>query len=629
MAGAWQLGDDENRVDEVNAGTGLRRAAQLKSSPRRLESWRSRRDWCGKGETTCNRDRKKGTAELRSITVFLAPDSLADISIGPLLSVCGDDYLLTGIKDLSLKVVRHSFFRFSFFELLTYMPYLPFLSTNIRAANDLKNTIKNCNEHERDKFEPLLLFRNLDKTTIASVAFSSIIPFLQHVSLDVACLTRNTLNTIRAMAYTCRFMMRKNVVTAFSRLLLIIAAQTSSSLSASNMRRGRPTTASLYLHDLTWSTAEGAILLNGRHQFHVKGANWFGLDYAGTRAPYGLWTSPLNDVLDFLALNQFNVLRLPVASTTANNLTLEIPTSSVRGDNSLRGMNVGQLLDTIFERAAARGILVVLALCNDDVTSLSGAHNEGLWYGTMLSYQEFQDTWRRLLRRYGQRWNLLGIDLLDRPGRGRAEWGVHNSSTDWNLAAQDTAAVLIQEYPQYRGLWFVQGIEGGDFAAKYATDLRGALVHPLDLFTSENTQRVVYQVSLLGPSVSPTMSYAYSTSFPDQMYAAYDELFGGVEEATGRAVVVGKWGGSLNDAQQGDAMWQKAVAEYFIDRCLDDTIYWALNPNETGGLLAGETANEGKLALMARVHPHPSLLLPNGEGWQFVSGSSANPACNA
>ena len=359
------------------------------------------------------------------------------------------------------------------------------------------------------------------------------------------------------------------------------------------------------------------------------------MDTADTRAPHGLWATTLDDVLDFLALNKFNVLRLPVAYTVACDLALCVPTSVVSGDSSLHGLNVGKLLDTIFERAAARGILVVLALYNDDATTLFGSQDQGLWYGSKASYRDFQDAWRRLLTRYGGRWNLLGVDVLDRPGRGRATWAEGNSSTDWNLAAQDTAAILIQEYPQYRGLWFVQGIEGGDFAANYATDLRGALTQPLDLFTPANTKRVVYEVLLMGPSVSPSMGYVYATAFPDQMYAAYDQLFGGVEEATGRAVVVGKWGGSLDDAQQGDAMWHKAVADYFVDRCLDDTIYWALNPNakDTGGVLSADwrTPNEAKLALLARVQPRPSVLLHNAEpegGWLFVSGSSANPTCN-
>jgi len=433
------------------------------------------------------------------------------------------------------------------------------------------------------------------------------------------------------------------VATLLSTLLALVTAQGPSPAPAWSMLRGRgggkslatPVTASLRLRDLSWTTEQGTILLNGRHHFHCKGVSWFGMDTADTRAPHGLWATTLDDVLDFLALNKFNVLRLPVAYTVACDLALCVPTSVVSGDSSLHGLNVGKLLDTIFERAAARGILVVLALYNDDATTLFGSQDQGLWYGSKASYRDFQDAWRRLLTRYGGRWNLLGVDVLDRPGRGRATWAEGNSSTDWNLAAQDTAAILIQEYPQYRGLWFVQGIEGGDFAANYATDLRGALTQPLDLFTPANTKRVVYEVLLMGPSVSPSMGYVYATAFPDQMYAAYDQLFGGVEEATGRAVVVGKWGGSLDDAQQGDAMWHKAVADYFVDRCLDDTIYWALNPNakDTGGVLSADwrTPNEAKLALLARVQPRPSVLLHNAEpegGWLFVSGSSANPTCN-
>ena len=31
------------------------------------------------------------------------------------------------------------------------------------------------------------------------------------------------------------------------------------------------------LHNLTWTSERGAILLNGR-QFHLKGVNWFGLE---------------------------------------------------------------------------------------------------------------------------------------------------------------------------------------------------------------------------------------------------------------------------------------------------------------------------------------------------------------
>ncbi len=394
-----------------------------------------------------------------------------------------------------------------------------------------------------------------------------------------------------------------------------------------------PPVATLKLMDLAWSTEKGAILLNGRHHFHIKGLNWFGIENAETRAPHGLWSTTLDDVLDFLALNHFNTLRLPVSYTVAHDLALAVPPSAVGADPSLKGLNVGQLLDTIFDRAAARGILIILALHNDDITS---PDDKGLWYGSASSYHDFQDAWRRLLARTCWRWNLLGADLLDRPGRGHATWGNKDPSHDWNLAAQDTAAMLSKEYPIFKGLWFVQGIEGGKFAANFATDLRGAYMYPLDLFTPANTKRVVYEVVLMGPSVLPSMSYAYSTAFPDNMYSAYDDLFAVVEGSRGRAVVVGKWGGTYDDANQGDAMWHEAVANYFVARCMDDTIYMGVNPNadNIGGVLLDDwrTPNEAKLALLHRVSPRPSVLLrstaPGARWWEFVPGSSANPACN-
>jgi endoglucanase len=395
---------------------------------------------------------------------------------------------------------------------------------------------------------------------------------------------------------------------------------------------------------LTWTSEQGAILLN-KHQFHMKGLNWFGMETADTRAPHGLWTTKLDDVLDFLAHNRFNVLRLPLSYAVARDLDLAVPSSAVAADASLGGgLTVGKLLEEIFTRCADRGIMVVLALRNEDGPATDGPGGNGLWYGSSTSYKDFQDAWRNLLTRFGEKWNFLGADLLNRPGHGQAKWGVDDPSHDWNLAAQDTAARLSDEFPQYRGLWFIQGIEGGQFAANFATDLRGALDHPIDLFTPANNARVVYEIVLMGPSACPSMSYQYATSFPENMYSSYDGLFGGIKKATSRAVVVGKWGGTMKDADQGDAIWQRTVADYLVSRCLDDTIYFTLNPNSktTGGIFHNDwrTPNKDKLALLSKVQPNPSLLLKHvagnmrgtvgndRPGWSFVQGNAANEACN-
>jgi endoglucanase len=55
------------------------------------------------------------------------------------------------------------------------------------------------------------------------------------------------------------------------------------------------------------------------------------------------------------------------------------------------------------------------------------------------------------------------------------------------------------------------------------------------------------------------------------MPAIWDTHFGFVEGVTGRAVVVGEWGGRYTGA---DKTWQDAFASYLISRCMDDTMYW-------------------------------------------------------
>jgi endoglucanase len=55
------------------------------------------------------------------------------------------------------------------------------------------------------------------------------------------------------------------------------------------------------------------------------------------------------------------------------------------------------------------------------------------------------------------------------------------------------------------------------------------------------------------------------------MPAIWEELFGFVEASTGRAVVIGEWGGFYTGL---DRVWQDAFADYLIARCLDDNMYW-------------------------------------------------------
>ena len=75
--------------------------------------------------------------------------------------------------------------------------------------------------------------------------------------------------------------------------------------------------------------------------------------------------------------------------------------------------------------------------------------------------------------RFGDRWNILGLDLLNQP-HGSVTWGSGAASTDWNKAAESVADFILAKYPQYRGLFFVEGIESKSYpSGNWGGDLRG------------------------------------------------------------------------------------------------------------------------------------------------------------
>lgn len=67
------------------------------------------------------------------------------------------------------------------------------------------------------------------------------------------------------------------------------------------------------------------------------------------------------------------------------------------------------------------------------------------------------------------------------------------------------------------------------------------------------------------------------------MPSVWDAHFGFVQHKTGRAILVGEWGGTYEGA---DKLWQQAAAAYFAERGIG-SFYFCLNPGslDTGGLL--------------------------------------------
>jgi endoglucanase len=66
--------------------------------------------------------------------------------------------------------------------------------------------------------------------------------------------------------------------------------------------------------------------------------------------------------------------------------------------------------------------------------------------------------------------------------------------------------------------------------------------NPIDLGTPEWNKRVVYSPHVYGPDAFE-QDYFTDKSFPKNLPAIWDAQWAFAEEATGRAISVGEWGG--------------------------------------------------------------------------------------
>lgn len=58
----------------------------------------------------------------------------------------------------------------------------------------------------------------------------------------------------------------------------------------------------------------------------------------------------------------------------------------------------------------------------------------------------------------------------------------------------------------------------------------------------------------------------------------WDSQFAWLERTTGRAAIMGEWGGSLEDD---DRIIQEHLAKWMAERaCIDDAFWWVFNPGK-------------------------------------------------
>ncbi|OKP91571.1 glycoside hydrolase family 5 [Paenibacillus helianthi] len=322
-----------------------------------------------------------------------------------------------------------------------------------------------------------------------------------------------------------------------------------------------------------------------------NGLNWFGFETANY-SPHGLWSRSMDDVLDQIKAEGYNLIRLPYcnqmldAGSAANSI-------DYAKNPDLVGLKPIQIMDKLVEKAGKRGIRIFLDRHRPD----SGGQST-LWYTTSYPETRWISDWVMLAERYANNPTVIGADLHNEP-HGTASWGTGNLATDWQLASERAGNAILAANPNW--LIIVEGVEtnvqGNSTSYWWGGNLTGVRNHPVVL-TQPN--RVVYSPHDYGPGVA-SQPWFSAANFPNNLPKLWDDTWGYISKEQIAPVLAGEFGGRSVDTLTVEGKWQNALVSYIGQNNLYWT-YWSLNPNsgDTGGLLLDDWVswNEPKQAML-------------------------------
>jgi endoglucanase len=323
----------------------------------------------------------------------------------------------------------------------------------------------------------------------------------------------------------------------------------------------------------------------------LTGVNWFGLE-TGSFAPHGLWSRNWSQMLDQMAGEGFNTLRLPFSNE------LFLPASKPNGidykqNPDLENLTGPQIMDKIVNGATSRGMMVMLDRHRPDQYGQSP-----LWYTDKVSEQTWIKDWTDLAVKYKNNPLVIGADLHNEP-HAQATWGDGKQETDWRLAAERAGNAVLKANPNW--LIFVEGTENyqgeGGKGYWWGGNLQGAKDNPVRL---SDPSKLVYSAHDYSPKVWGQAWFS-DPAFPKNMPALWDQQWGYLVKDKTAPVILGEFGGRSVSEKDAEGVWQRALFDYLKANKISYT-YWAWNPNsgDTGGIVGEDwtTLNKDKVELL-------------------------------
>ena len=336
----------------------------------------------------------------------------------------------------------------------------------------------------------------------------------------------------------------------------------------------------------------------------ISGVNWFGAE-GSNGVPDGLWTRNYKDMIDQMSAQGFNTIRIPYSSEMLHT------TSAPSGINyalnpDLQGMSRLQVLDQIIAYAGQDGMRVILD--HHRSTAGAGTSENGLWYNSQYSEDQWVSDWQMLATRYKNNPTVIGFDLHNEPYNGT--WG-GGGSNDWARAAERAGNAVLQVNPDL--LVFVEGV--GTYQGQsywWGGNLMGVKDRPIVLTVPNH---LVYSPHDYPNSVYP-QSWFQSANFGANLPNVFRQAWGYIYEQNIAPIYLGEFGTKLQDPK--DAVWLEALTSYLSgDFDNNGTIdiasgtedmswtFWSWNPNsgDTGGILADDwrTINGNKMTYLTPI----------------------------
>lgn len=373
-----------------------------------------------------------------------------------------------------------------------------------------------------------------------------------------------------------------------------------------------------YLH-----TDGSKIYDSENNEVRLTGIAWFGNE-TPNYSFHGLWANRIDNLVNIVADNGFNTLRVPLSVELVNQWrqgTYPMPDSiNDYISPELKDKNSLEILDMVVAQCKKVGVKVML-----DMHRIQSASQTNTWYTGEFTTDDYEQSWTFLAEHFKDDDTVIAADLFNEPhGKAyrkelTAKWDNSEDENNWKYEAEKVGKAILDINPNL--LVVVEGVEtypkeGATYASEgehnyYGTwwggNLRGVKDYPVDLGKYKN--KIVYSPHDYGPAVSTQPWFEKEFDKESLTNDVWTPNWFYIQKEGIAPLLIGEWGGFLNGGD--NERWLRYLADFIKENNINHT-FWCLNPNsgDTGGLLDYDfsTIDQEKLKLV-----QPTL-------WQTESG---------